>query len=116
MPSFKYLGKILTEGDDDWPAVAGNLGKALESWGRLQRILSREGGKQESVGEFLYGGGSTGTTVWGGDVGVDAKNGAGAELRHAWGRETDHRETSTERVGREMVLPLPGGGCEGSRF
>ena len=29
--SFKYLGRILTEGDDDWPAVAGNLGKARKS-------------------------------------------------------------------------------------
>ena len=32
VPSFKYLGRILTEGDDDWPAVAGNLGKARKSW------------------------------------------------------------------------------------
>ena len=29
--SFKYLGRILTEGEDDWPAVAGNLGKASKS-------------------------------------------------------------------------------------
>ena len=116
VPSFKYLGRILTAGDDDWPAVTGNLGKAQKSWGRLQQILSREGGKQESVGELLLGGGPTGTTVWGRDVGGDAKNGAGAELLHAWGCETDHGETATERVGREMVLPLPGGDHEGSRF
>ena len=30
-PSFKYLGRILTAGDDDWSAVAGNLGKARKS-------------------------------------------------------------------------------------
>ena len=42
VPSFKYLGRILTEGEDDWPAVTGNLGKANKSWGILQRILSRE--------------------------------------------------------------------------
>ena len=41
VPRFKYLGRILTEGDDDWPAVAGNLAKARKSWGRLQEILSR---------------------------------------------------------------------------
>ena len=41
VPSFKYLGRILTVGDDDWPAVSGNLGKARKSWVRLQRILSR---------------------------------------------------------------------------
>ena len=28
VPSFKYLGLIMTAGDDDWPAVAGNLVKA----------------------------------------------------------------------------------------
>ena len=43
VPSFKYLGRILTEGDEDWLAVAGNMGKARKSWGRLQGILSREG-------------------------------------------------------------------------
>ena len=46
VPSFKYLGRILTAGDDDWPAVAGNLGKARKSWGRLHRILSREGAEK----------------------------------------------------------------------
>ena len=41
VPSFKYLGRILTAGDDDWQAVAGNLGKARKSWGRLKRIMIR---------------------------------------------------------------------------
>ena len=41
VPRFKYLGRILTEGDDNWPAVAGDLAKARKSWGRLQGILSR---------------------------------------------------------------------------
>ena len=41
VPRFKYLGRILTEGDNDWPAVAGNLVKARKIWGRLQGILSR---------------------------------------------------------------------------
>ena len=35
VPRFKYLGRVLTEGDDDWPAVAGNLEKAWKIWGRL---------------------------------------------------------------------------------
>ena len=46
VPSFKYQGIILTEGENDWPAVAGNIGKAHKSWGRMQRILSREGGNK----------------------------------------------------------------------
>ena len=40
VPRFKYLGRILTEGDDDWPEVAGNLVKARKSWGRLQGYLA----------------------------------------------------------------------------
>ena len=49
-------------------------------------------------------------------MGGDAKNGAGVELIHAWGRNTDHGETAAERMGREMVLTLPGEGHEGSRI
>ena len=43
VPSFTYLGRMMTAGDDDWPAVAGNLAKARKSWGRMQGILRREG-------------------------------------------------------------------------
>ena len=43
VPRFTYLGRVMTAGDDDWPAVAGNLEKARKIWGRLHRILSREG-------------------------------------------------------------------------
>ena len=40
---FRYLGRVLTDTDDDWPAVAGNIWKARASWGRLARVLGREG-------------------------------------------------------------------------
>ena len=40
---FRYLGRILTSTDDDWPAVARNLQKVRVTWGRLARILGREG-------------------------------------------------------------------------
>ena len=36
---FKYLGRFMTAGDDDWPAVVGNLRKAWNSWARMTRIL-----------------------------------------------------------------------------
>ena len=52
VPSFKYLGRILTAGEDDFPAVAGNLGKARKIWGRLKRILSREGADKRVQGNF----------------------------------------------------------------
>ena len=40
---FKYLGRGLANMDDDWPEVAGNIRKARASWGRLERVLGREG-------------------------------------------------------------------------
>ena len=33
--------------------MAGNLGKARKSWGRLQRILSREGAEKRVSGNFF---------------------------------------------------------------
>ena len=41
------------EGEDDWLAVSGNLGKSRKSWGRLQRILSREGATKRVSGNFF---------------------------------------------------------------
>ena len=40
---FCCLGRLLTATDDDWLAVAGNIRKAGVSWGRLVRVLGREG-------------------------------------------------------------------------
>ena len=50
--SFRYLGRVLTAGDDDWVAVIGNLGKARKSWGRLSRVLDREGADPKVSGNF----------------------------------------------------------------
>ena len=51
--SFTYLGRVMTAGDDDWSAVAGNLKKARRSWGRLSRILTREGATARISGMFF---------------------------------------------------------------
>ena len=40
---FRYLGRLLTATDDDWTAVAGNIHKARRIWGRLAKLLGREG-------------------------------------------------------------------------
>ena len=53
VPRFKYLGRILTDGDDDWPEVAGNLVKARKSWGRLQGVHIREGATKRVSGNFF---------------------------------------------------------------
>ena len=50
---FTYLGRVMTAGDDDWPEVAGNLKKARKSWGRLRRILGREGATARISGAFF---------------------------------------------------------------
>ena len=94
----------------------GKPGEGTEELGTATAYTEQGRGIQESVREFFRGGGPTGHAVLGGDVGGDAKNRAGVKCIHAWGRETYHGETSVERVGREMVLPLPGGGHEGSRI
>ena len=53
VPRFTYLGRVMTAGDDDWPAVAGNLAKARKSWGRMQGILRREGATTRISGNFF---------------------------------------------------------------
>ena len=51
--AFRYLGRVLTTGYNDWLTVVGNLGKARKSWGRLSQILIREGADPRGVGKFL---------------------------------------------------------------
>ena len=40
---FRYLGRLFTATDNDWPEVAGNIKKARRSWGRLAQVLGRKG-------------------------------------------------------------------------
>ena len=43
VPSFKYLGRVISSAGDDGTAVVRNIDKARSVWRRLTRILSREG-------------------------------------------------------------------------
>ena len=43
---------MLTNTDNDWPAVAGNIRKARANWGRLARILGQEGTDQKVSHSF----------------------------------------------------------------
>ena len=52
MSEIKYLGRVLTATDDDWPAVVGNLRKARRSWGRLSRVIGREGADPKASRAF----------------------------------------------------------------
>ena len=51
--AFRYMGRVMTVGDDDWPAVVGNLQRKRKSWGRLSHILSREG-TDPKVSRFFF--------------------------------------------------------------
>ena len=53
LDTFKYLGRLMTAGDDDWPEVVGNLVKPQNSWGRLLPILSREGADKRVSGKYF---------------------------------------------------------------
>ena len=39
----KYLRRVLTKLNDDWPVVVANLRKPWKRWERLSRILVQEG-------------------------------------------------------------------------
>ena len=39
---FKYLGRIITNNDDNLPAVTFNLVKAQATWGRTGEIIKRK--------------------------------------------------------------------------
>jgi hypothetical protein len=47
--NFKYLGRILDNNDDDRPAIKRNLTRARAAWGRLGRILSKEGANSKAM-------------------------------------------------------------------
>ena len=53
MTAFKYLGRVMTAGDDDWPTVSGNPQKSRKSWVRMSRILIREGSDPKVSGHFF---------------------------------------------------------------
>ena len=40
---FKYLGRLLERSEDYWPTVLHNIRKSHQVWGRLSKLLQREG-------------------------------------------------------------------------
>ena len=51
--SFKYLGRIVSENDSDWPALQKNLTKARQRWASISRLLGREGATPKVSG-YIY--------------------------------------------------------------
>ena len=50
---FKYLGQLLDWSYNDWTAVIHNINKAWQVWGRLGKLLQREGAERKVL-EFFY--------------------------------------------------------------
>ena len=42
MLRFKYLGRIMSQDDNDVPTMRGNLKRAWATWGRVSKILTRQ--------------------------------------------------------------------------
>ena len=61
----------------------GKPGEDIEERGTAEADTEQGRGRQESVGKTFQGGSPTGADVWGGDVGVDAKNIEGIGIIHA---------------------------------
>ena len=51
--SFKYLGRVISATDDDWPEVMKKLARAKTVWIRMLRILIREGATPWVSGLFF---------------------------------------------------------------
>ena len=51
--SLKYLGRVISETDNEWTAVVRILEREKTVWSRISRILSREGSKPLVSGFFF---------------------------------------------------------------
>ena len=49
---FKYLGRVVNNKDDDRPTMMENLKKARMKWGRISRILSKDGANPKAMASF----------------------------------------------------------------
>ena len=49
---FKYLGRVLANNDDDWPAIRANIQKARKRWSQVSQILVREGADSGTMAYF----------------------------------------------------------------
>ena len=49
---FKYLRRLLDRSDDDWLVVLRNISKAMQVWGRLGKLLQREGAEPAVSAKF----------------------------------------------------------------
>ena len=51
--SFKYLGRVISSAEDNWPAVVNILARSRKVWSRMSRILSSERAAPRVSGFFF---------------------------------------------------------------
>jgi hypothetical protein len=49
---FRYLGRLLSSTDNDWPDVQKNIVKARKRWAQISKLLVREGATPRVSGKF----------------------------------------------------------------
>ena len=87
---FKYMGRILTATDNNWPEVVRNLGKLRRSWGSLFRVLGRDS-VDPKVSRALYIAVTQAVLLfWVGYVSVDGADGEGPGQLPVQVCEEDH--------------------------
>ena len=74
---FRYLGRLMTATDNNWPAVAGNIKKGAGELGTFGLGTWQGGGGPESVTEFLHCHDTAGPPLWGEDVSSYEEDGVG---------------------------------------
>ena len=97
--SFKYLVRVMTVGDNNWPSVTVNLRKYWNSCSWMTRILVQKGAEPRVSDSFFKAVVKALLIFRVGDVGPDPLYGAGSGQIPAQGRATDHREAVAEAGG-----------------
>ena len=50
----KYLGRVLHQTDDDWPAVIHNIRRAIQVCGRLGKLLRWKGADPDGIQDSIW--------------------------------------------------------------
>ena len=50
--SFKYIGRVLSGADNNWPVVFSNLKREPKKWAQLTRFMIREGVDARTLGQI----------------------------------------------------------------
>ena len=107
--SFKYLGRILSISDDDFPAVVHNILSGASEVGVDVQGVEQVGCVCPDLGGGLYGSGSGGYFVWVGDMGDDTAHWEGFERIPPKGGPQADGTTTSERSGRRVGVSPAGG-------